>query len=635
MKGRCFAGRYLWVDLTRGEVKKTPLDEETVRSYIGGFGICAKLALEMIPPGLDPLSPQNPILLGAGMLSGTMIPGSARLAMVTKLPEVNAVFAGSGSMSFAAKLKYAGYDQLIITGRAEKPAYLYIEDGRVEIRDAQELWGRDLYQATDALWEKHSRSASVIAIGQGGERQLPISLTLIDKIGAMGNKGGAAVFGSKNLKAVVVKGSGGIAVHNPGKFIRLVNTYLSRAREDPFREKWVEQGIMSKWSGGDWSYKNRDRIFPGALANELVGTEVYLEKAKKGRLACPACPYADKEILGVGEGEFEGLKTYSSGWARANEQFGILCQVGGYEKVVKCLDQVQRYGLCRHAVSAAVDYAVYLYEQGVITRRDTDGRELRRDYDTTATLIEWMISGHSIGAVLGRGPTGLARAYGRDERQEVFGSKGTTITDDPRLQGLQTMNFEFIVNPKGHHSHCWSPMYSKENPDRFRDACARLGIPGDAVSRILDSATGFNVGRLTRHVEDWHALSSSLGLCQRFPYDGFWSLSDYRDLFSTATGIDLTPEELMLAGERAWNAYRMINVRDGFDRARDTYPLKWLQPLETKDGGKIFMRNKYDGRVVEAGDLDRMIGDYYEERGWDRQTGIPSQGRLETLGLVS
>jgi aldehyde:ferredoxin oxidoreductase len=493
----------------------------------------------------------------------------------------------------------------------------------------------DIFQTTDLLWKRYSRNASVIAIGQGGERLFPISLTLVDKIGSLGNKGGGAVFGSKNLKAVVVKGSRGVGVADPKTFMRLMNGIIKRVRNDPFHKKWIERGIMSKWPDVDWSYRNRDHVFPAKKANALVGTEIYLEKVKKGRLACPSCPYADKEILGVAEGEFEGLMTYSSGWARANEQFGIQCQVGGYDRVVKIFDMVQRYGLCRHAVSASVDYAVTLFEQGILTRKETGGVELKRDFETTRTLIEWMISGHALGGVLSRGPRGLAAAYHRDAGQELFDTKGTTITDDPRLQGLHTMNFEFIVNPKGHHSHCWAPMYDQEKPDGFIQGCKALGISEEAIHRIMDSKVGFNVGRLTKHTEDWQTVSNSLGLCQRTPYDGFWSLSDYCKLFLAATGIDLTPKEMLASGERSWNLLRMMNVRDGFSRKQDTYPQKWLRPLVRPNGEKAVLRNKFDGRVLDAGDLEQMIDDYYEERGWDKKTGIPKKAKLAELGLLT
>ena len=633
MIGTGYAGQLLQVDLTTGEVTRIPLDEDLARSYIGGFGINARLAYEYIPPRVAPLSPQNIIILGAGPLVGTMALGSARLALTTKLPEVNAIFGSSGSMSFACILKYAGYDHLIISGRSEKPVYLYIDDDHVEICDAEELWGKDIYQATDILWQRHSRKASVIAIGQAGENLLPISLSLVDRVASLGNKGGAAVFGSKHLKAIVVKGSGGISVADPGKFLRLINELIQRVRNDASHQRWVEQGIMSRWPGNDWSYQARNHVFPAEAANELIGPKVYLNKVKKRRISCPSCPYADKEVLGVSEGEFKGLITTISAWAMGCENFGIQCQVESYDKIAKCLNTVQQYGLCRHAVSTVIDYAVYLFEQGIITREDTDGLELKRNYETARTLIDWMVFGRGIGSILGKGIQGLASAFGTDPRQDILTTKGTAITMEPRIRGLDTLAFEHIVNPKGFHVECWAPAYISGQPDKFRQDCKLLGVPDEATSRIIDSPVGFNIGRLTRYSEDWHAVSSSLGLCLRHPYHGFWSLQDYCELFSATTGLQLTPEEMMLAGERAWNLIKVLNVREGFNREQDTYPRKWVEPLEKPNGEKIYLRNKYDNRILRAEDLEQMMDDYYEERGWDKKYGIPTPAKLADLGL--
>jgi aldehyde:ferredoxin oxidoreductase len=631
--GTSYAGQILQVDLTTGKSIAIPLDFQVARSYIGGLGINTWLAHEYLPPGVSPLSPQNKIILGAGSLAGTMAPGSGRLSMITKLPEVNSISCSSSSMSFSSIMKYAGYDHLVISGRAENPVYLYIEDSRVTICDAKSLWGKDIYQTTDMLWQKHSRESSVIAIGQAGENLLPISLALVDRVASLGNKGGASVLGSKNLKAIVIKGSGGIGVANPGQYIKLINAALNKSKNDPKHAKWVESGHMSKWPNPDFSYHHRDKVFAGEKASEIIGPDVYLHKVKKRRLSCPSCTYADKEILGVSEGEFKGLTTTISAWAMGNENFGVQCQVDSYDKILKCLDTVQRYGLCRHATTTVIDYAVQLYDEGIITRRDTDGLALRRDYETTCTLIEWMVSGRSIGSILGKGIQGLARALGTEEREDYFAAKSSAVTMDPRLMGFDATVFEHIVNFKGYHFSVDTPPYDSEHPGKFKQALKGIGIPNEALSKIMDSQTGFNIGRLTRYSEDWKALSDSLGFCTQEPYRGFWSLSDYYQLFSAGTGLDVTAEEMMRAAERSWNLLRMLNVREGFSRQQDRYPKKWLEPLEKPNGEKIYTRNRYDKRIMTAEVLEQMLDDYYEERGWNKRSGIPKPAKLAELGL--
>jgi len=242
-----YAGKILRVDLTSGEIEQTPLHEIQARSYIGGFGINAQLASHCLPKGADPLSADNPLILGAGPLVGTPAPGAARLALTTKFPEVKAVFASNGSMNFGTLMKYAGYDHILITGQSERPVYIYFDEKVVKILDAADLWGRDVFQTTDILWNRHSSNSSVIAIGQAGENLIPISLSIIDKVASFGNKGGAAVFGSKKLKAIVANGQGGIRVAHPEQFSKLVNQFFHRAKRDPFHAKQVELGSMAKF----------------------------------------------------------------------------------------------------------------------------------------------------------------------------------------------------------------------------------------------------------------------------------------------------------------------------------------------------------------------------------------------------
>jgi aldehyde:ferredoxin oxidoreductase len=390
---------------------------------------------------------------------------------------------------------------------------------------------------------------------------------------------------------------------------------------------------MSRWPNPDFSYQHRDKLFPGEIASKNFGPEVYLNKVKKRRISCPSCTYADKEILGVSEGEFKGLTTTISAWAMGNENFGVQCQVDSYDKVLKCLDIVQRYGLCRHAVTTVIDYAVHLYDEGIITKGDTDGFALRRDYETTRTLIEWMVSGRGIGSILGKGIEGVARAFGTEDREDYFAAKSSAVTFDPRLMGFDTTMFEHIVNFKGYHFGVDTPPYDSEHPEEFKQALKGRGISDEALSTIMDSPVGFNIGRLTRYCEDWKALSDSLGFCTQDPYRSFWSLPDYYQLFSSATGLEVSPEEMMRAGERSWNLLRVLNVRDGFSREQDRFPKRWLEPLKKPNGEEVFARNKYDKRIMTAEVLEQMLDDYYEERGWDKTSGIPTPAKLAELGL--
>lgn len=637
MRESSYAGHILHVDLSSGQTSKEPLEEDLTRAFIGGFGINLRLAYEHITPGIDPLSPENRIILGAGALTGTMAPGSSRIAAVTKLPQNGCIGSSNGSMSFAAWMKWAGYDHIVISGRSTKPAYLYINDDEVKLLDGKDLWGRDIFQVTDMLWQRHGRNSGVIAIGQAGENLVPISLALIDKVASLGKGGLAAVMGSKNLKAIIVKGSKGVGVASGKRFLKLTNGFLKRVRSDPLHEKWVEQGLMMVWSKalkGGFPFRDGEEVFPRDKADELIGLETYLDKVKKSRISCPSCPYADKEIMQVREGEFKDLTVYASAWTMGNINFGIQCQAGNYDRVMKVFDTAQRYGVSRHAVGCLVDYAAHLYERGIITKEDTGGLEVRRDFGTTEKFLNLIVSRQGLGEILGKGLKALVVAFDPSNLEECCLSKGLEISLDPRLRRLSTTEFEFIVNPKGDYSACTPPIYASGEPlDQFGRSCERMGIPADAIGRIVESPVGFNVGRLERHTENWISVLNCLGLCGRTPYSEFFSLTELADYFSSATGLKMSPQELITGGERVWNVYKMLNVREGFNRQQDAYPKKWLKSIMEPNGEKKWLRNRYDDRILRAEDLDKMLNDYYDESGWDIEQGIPSSTKLTELGL--
>jgi aldehyde:ferredoxin oxidoreductase len=633
-----YSRQLLYIDLTSGEITSQPLDLTLVAKFIGGFGINARLAYELIPPGVDPLSPLNRIILGVGTLGGTLAPASCRVVATTKFPETGAIGSANGGGGFAPRLRYAGYDHVVISGRAPKPAYLYIHDGQAELGDATGLWGKDIYQTTDALWRRHGSHASIVAIGQAGENLVRISLALVDKQASLGKGGLAAVMGSKNLKAIVVSGSQGIAPAHPRRFMRLVNAYMERINAYPLRQKWVELGINMTWSQAletGFLSHNRTALFPRDKADQLYGIDIYLNKVKKGRMSCPSCPLADKEVFGVREGEFAGLVTYASGWYARNVNYGVLCQVGSYDKVVKCHDSANRYGIDAHSLCSLIDLVIYLYEQGVIGKADTDGVELKRDYETTQLLLRHLAFRQGLGDILAEGVRGLVAKFGAVVQREASQVKGLELVFDPRAGGLGTLEFEYLVNPRGgHHSSGGSPAYSPGQPlEKFRLHCERMGIPAEAIARILDSPFGFNVGRLTRYAEDWYAVLSSLGLCARGQMNRFYSLSGCAQLYSAVTGIELSPAELATAGERSWNVLKAANVREGFRREQDAYPPKWLEPVRTPGGSQLWLRDYYGTRVLTAEDLEKLLDDYYEERGWDRVRGIPTKEKLKELGL--
>ena len=292
MKPGGFAGSILSVDLSKKTASTQPIDEDIARNYIGGLGVCIKLASDLIPAGAAPLSRKNTFVLGAGSLVGTSLPSASRLFVVTKLPASNTVgWCGAGGYSFGVQLKSCGYDHIAVTGRADKPVYLYIEDEKIEIRDASALWGLGVESAYDSICEKHNGRIGVLAIGPAGENSGAFKTWGDDRVSTLGRGGFGAVMGSKNLKAIVVKGNGGIKVANRKRFSSINQAVMKAIKEYAYLKEWQDLGMF--------------KAFP------MVPLDDY-KKMKARRVACVSCPVGCKDVVKIPEGPYAGIEKHTS-----------------------------------------------------------------------------------------------------------------------------------------------------------------------------------------------------------------------------------------------------------------------------------------------------------------------------------
>ena len=617
MEWRGYAGKILFVDLSSGKIVKKPLEKADAELFLGGLGINNKLAYDLIEPGADALSPENPIIFGAGPLIGTMVPGASRVVGTSKFPLSGAVSAGSGSMTFAFNMKRAGYDNIVITGKAEAPVYVFIEDGEVRILDASDLWGTDNYAAVDRLWERHGRCSS-ISIGQAGENLVKFAIGIVDKMATIGRAGLGAVMGSKNLKAVLVRGGGGIRVADPEGFMREVDSLFDRAKRFKHHAASVAYGILN--AGGTFMLGE----------DGPYGLKTY-DKMKKARIACPSCFIADKDVLVVPDGEFAGMKTYT-------HSFGMIAQaamkgrIPDCERAVHIVNMQNRYGLGTQEFEGLFDLLLEASEAGAVSE-DQFGK-IDRSYETMRELVDKIVFRRGIGDILAEGWMATVKEFGLDSARFASHVKGLGIQYDPREKGLGTMEFEELVNPRGgHHQSGGSPSYNPGAPlEMFERHADRMGAPPDAVSRIMGGPFGFNVGRFTRYSEDWFSMFDSLGICIRSQNNRFYSADICARLFSTATGIQMDKTELMRAAERVWNLYKALNRREGFTRKDDAPPEKWFDPLKAA-GGEFEMKDYFQTKTLTREDIEGLLDDYYDERGWDKETGCPTRETLSALGL--
>ena len=631
-----YAGAILHVDLTSGEIRKEPLDLDLAKRFIGGFGMDGKLAYDLIRPGTDPLSPENAVIISAGPLVGTMIPGAVRLIGTTKFPLTNAVFSGSGSMSFGHQMKWSGYDHLVITGKAKSPVYIKIFDDNVEICDAKDLWGRDLCDTTDMLRDEFG-TCGVVAIGQAGENLVKMALALVDKTSTLGRGGLGAVMGSKNLKAVVAQGKKGIKIYDKKRLMRTVDGLFDRCKRYPLHTPLVEESIMALWDEyapqGLFSGKNWTKTLSAERATELFGPKIY-EKIKKGRQACPSCFNSHRDIIELREGEFAGLVLHCHTFLTAG-MIGARFDIEDYTEAVKLYDLLNRSGLCLLSFVNLADFVIDLYERGVITESDTQGLVLSRDFSTAATLIEKIVNRDGFGDLLAEGWSETMNVFGKDSEQYAATIKGQECLRDPRVAGLGTHEFVEFVCPRGPCG-AWgtSPSYMPGiSADVLKRHAGRMGASQQTIDRIFDSPSGVSVGRYTKISEEWCTLFDSLGICEMLQINRFYNIDICAELYSAVTGIEAGPEELMAAAERNFNLFKAINVREGFSRKDDFPPDKLFKPTTHSDGQELHLKDWVTGDRLSRDHVETLLDDYYDEHGWDTEKGIPTKEKLIELGL--
>nr|HID58385.1 hypothetical protein [Desulfobacterales bacterium] len=635
MKDPCgYADNICTINLTTGEVIREKLDDDLARELIGGFGINNYLAWERFPSNLDPLSPENGIILGAGPFSGTLVPSNSRIMATTKFPVPGQWASASGGGNLAYALKQAGYDHVIITGKAERPVYLRLAE-EVEILPAEDLWGRDLYETTEVLWRLYSPSG-VMAIGPAGENLVKTSLTIVDKVGSLGKGGLGAVMGSKNLKAIVATGARSIKVYDPTRFRKVLEPLVQRMREDHIREWWTREGHMTGWFvyvNNRVPYANWSKYHTAEKLEKLYDPDFYLKKVKKASVSCMGCAYADKHKIEISEGPYAGLSTVISHYLGPVLYVGARLDIADYAEQIKFCDMCNRYGLDQQAVGGLINFAIHLYQEGILTRADTDGLDLSSPkFETVQKLIEKIAFREGFGEVLADGVLSAARKIGGGAEDYAVHSKGLEFLIDGRCI-LNPEAFGQVINPRGHQIATESiTMGPGTTPEAIRRFNQRIGVTPQAQERIF--ADGFDVAREARYVEDWWALASSLPVCFIHPVIRFFNLEIMSELYVSLTGIDLSPQELIRTGERGVNLQRALNVREGFSRHEDVFPEVWFQPLPAGDGSGILkLMDYYKTRELSREDVQKLLDNYYQERGWEVDSGIPSEEKLQELGL--
>ncbi len=611
-----FAGSVLVVDLSKGVFTREPLDYGLARDFIGGLGLSIKLAYDAITPGSEALDPKNPIGLGVGPLVGTDLPASSRVYAVTRLPSSRSVgWCGGGGVTFGCMLKNAGYDHIVITGRADRPVYLEILDDHAALCDASSLWGLGISATCEALWKKYPWPAGILAIGLGGENLVTSSMAYINRMATLGRGGFGAVMGSKNLKAIVVRGSKGLRVADRKAYESLKHAILSRIRSYPKLKEWQELGMLNS--------------FP------FVEKETYL-RVKKRRVACVSCPIGCKDIVEIRDGAWKGLVAHSS--SAVNLFTPMMYGMEDYRDAIKLIAELDDYGLDMFEFLGIMSFARDLWNNGLISG-DLLDQEIR--LDSLQSMSVWagkIARREGLGDLLADGFKTVVDAFGRKAQERApalvkdmhpYAGPGSALPW--RLFG--TMELGQVLDPRGPHvGSSGSPTYFAKRPlDVFPTHLARMGVPADKIQGILiitpdGRPQGLNIGALLSHAHRWFTILGSLGVCARAQINRFYSASFCAQAYEAVTGIETSVTELRHRAERAWTLLRMANVREGFSRDRyERLPATWFG-----DQGFLDYVTEEPLTVEQA---EGMIDDYFLEWGWDPKSGVPTPECLQRLGL--
>jgi len=602
-----YAGRVLYVNLTTGKTRVEKLNEEYAQKYVGGIGLGMRLWLANSKAGVDPFSPENPLVLALGPISGTMFPTAGNgHAFVSKSPATGAIGEAVAHGTFGAELKRAGYDAVILSGKAEKPVYLWIDDDSVQLLDASHLVGKSPSETEDAIKDElGDYYIRVASIGMAGEKLSRIACIINEKTRAAGRTGMGAVMGSKNLKAIAVRGTRDIVPAKPDEFMDMVKEFHERMK-GPATQKYRTLGTAENVLVHNSLFCMPTRNYNNAHfeAADKVSGEVMNEKYVTKIIACSSCAMRCEHEVVIREGQHKGTMTrmeYEMLWS-----MGPYCGIDKFDAIIKGVSLCNQYGMDAISAGVIVAFAMDCYEQGILSHEELGVDAHFGSVDALLTLLEKMGKREGIGDILADGVRIAAQKIGKGADKLAQHIKGLEVTGYD-LRCLKTAALGFAVSFRGadHNRHGAYAFDVKGKVDRLKAEKGR--------------------GRLVRDMEDVYALIDSFIVCKFSRGTYYKELSDMAKLYSLVTGYEMTPEEVKKAGERINTIARVINVREGLSRKDDTLPWKVMnQPIP--DDGPV------KGAVVTQDELDLLLDDYYQARGWTPD-GVPTAEKLKELGM--
>lgn len=608
-----WTGQILRVNLTEGTTTVEPIRKEWLGEYIGGRGLGARYLYEEVDPRVDPLAPENKLIFATGPLTGTPVPCGARYMVVTKGALTNAITTSNSGGHWGPELKFAGYDLLILEGKSPQPVYLFINNDQVEIRDASGYWGKGVNDTEDGLRsELGIPGLRIASIGPAGENLVKFACIMNDKHRAAGRSGVGTVMGSKNLKAIAIRGTGGVKIARPEAFMKAVWDMRSTMQDNPGRRSFAELGTaatidMTQAFGGLPTrnfLQGQFEDYENLNGNTIKDTRLVTNKA------CFACTIACGRVTRL-DGENADkfmVNMHPRNWKEANEgpeyesawALGADTGVGELDAVLKANWLCNDLGMDPISMGATLAAAMELYETGTVTDAMVEMPLKFGSADALVRMTEATAYREGFGDELAEGSKLMGEKF---KNPDVFmGVKGQEFPAyDPR--GFQGMGVAFATCNRGAcHLRAWTP---------------GVETSGQFDPHVPEGKSEWVVGeqhRTTAH--------DNTGICMFVGAAG-GPLESLVPCSSAATGIDYTIDDFVKIGERTWNVERLFNLKAGLTKADDTLPKRLLKEAHKEGPSK--------GVVVQ---LDKMLPVYYRERGWDEE-GIPTAEKLAELGLAS
>ncbi len=616
-----YAGRTLRVDLTKLACVEEPLDPEMARTYLGGRGLnVARLARE-IDLDADPLGPGNALLVGVGPLDGTLFPGAARVNFTAKSPQTGILGDSNAGGFFGPEIKFAGYDQLVIGGKADRLSYLLISDDRAVIVPADDLAGLDVWETQGRLVARHGRRAQVACIGPAAENGVKFSGIFCNLARPAARTGMGAVMASKRLKAIVVRGTRPLEVAEPADFLDLIRELDARIFSHPQYEPRVALGTTRLVSALNAAGCLATRHFQTGRfesAAKVSGEELAARLRVKGK-ACFSCTIPCSRFFEIRSGPYAGLKSEGpefEGLAAFTSRIGS----GDLEAGLATVDLCNRAGMDVIAASECVSFAMECFERGILTRDDTDGLDLAwGDVEAARTLVRKMASREGFGDVLADGVRDAARKIGRGSEDLAMHVKGLEV---------------FMADPRGIKGYALGNAVASRGGDHLRsEPSFEFTQDGEAgLARFGAREAAFRLehrgkGRLVKHFEELCALADSLDACKNTIVNmEILPFEDAARVLCAAVGWDFDADEVQEICERIVNLERCFIAALGVRRDDDRLPKRFTEePMPDGCGAT-------SGSRVS---LDEMLDGYYMARGWDPRTGVPTADTLTRLGLGS